>query len=96
MHVYTICAYAPAAGTIAEACEQTGLKIAQLHGDSARAAVWDLPHSLQVIYVMHVNASGQLQTPAPAELAQAAGGTLSRSVCSPSLLSSDVDATSSC
>lgn len=96
MHVYTICTYAPAVGTIAEACEQTGLKIAQLHGDSARAAVWDLPHSLQVIYVMHVNASGQLQTPAPAELAQAAGGTLSRSVCSPSLLSSDVNASSSC
>lgn len=89
--LYAICAYAPAAGTIAEACEQTGLNIAQLHGDSARAALWDLPQSLQVIYVMHVSASGRLQTPAPAELAQAAGRTLSRSVGGPSLLSSDVN-----
>ncbi len=68
------------AGTIADACSKAGLDIAQLHGDGARAAVWDLPEHLQVIYVMHVDASGRLQTPQPAQLAEAAGQQLSRFV----------------
>lgn len=63
---------------IADACSQAGLEIAQLHGEGARAAVWDLPESLQVIYVMHVDASGALQTPRPDQLAEAAGRQLSR------------------
>ncbi len=69
------CSYA---GTIADACSQAGLDIAQLHGDGARAAVWDLPEHLQVIYVMHVDSNGRLQTPQPAQLAEAAGQQLSR------------------
>ena len=67
------------AGTIAEACSQVGLDIAQLHGDGARSAVWSLPQSLQVIYVINVDAQGTLQTPMPAQLAESAGEHLHRS-----------------
>ena len=67
------------AGTIADACSQAGLDIAQLHGDAARAAVWDLPDCLQVIYVMHVDASGCLQTPPPAQRTEADRQKASRS-----------------
>ena len=67
------------AGTIAEACIQVGLEIAQLHGDGARSAVWSLPQSLQVIYVLNVDAQGSLQTPTPAQLAKSAGVHLHRS-----------------
>ena len=70
------------AGTIAEACSQAGLKIAQLHGDGARSAAWNLPHSLQVIYVINVDRHGNLQTPVPARPAEAAGKHLQRSVFS--------------
>ena len=70
------------AGTIAEACCQVGLEIAQLHGDGARLAVWDLPHSLQVIYVISVDAQGNQLTPMPAQLANLAGRHLPRSAIS--------------
>lgn len=70
------------AGTITEACSQVGLEIAQLHGDGARSAVWNLPRSLQVIYVISVDAQGNLRTPVPAQLAESSGGHLHRSATS--------------
>mmetsp|Transcript_25580 Transcript_25580/g.64562 ORF Transcript_25580/g.64562 Transcript_25580/m.64562 type:complete len:272 (+) Transcript_25580:126-941(+) len=53
------------ADTIAQRCAEAGIKVAQLHGDGARAALPGLPDSLKVIYVMHADASGAVQTPPP-------------------------------
>lgn len=41
------------------------MRIAQLHGDGARAALLHLPPHLAAIYVMHADPAGQLQTPPP-------------------------------
>lgn len=41
------------------------MRIAQLHGDGARAALPHLPPHLDAIYVMHADAGGNLQTPPP-------------------------------
>lgn len=54
------------AATIAAVCEAAGVRIAQLHGDGARAAALDLPHSLEVVYVMHAAPDGRIVTPLPA------------------------------
>jgi phosphoribosylanthranilate isomerase len=53
------------ADTIISVCQAAGIKIAQLHGDGARAALPHLPASLAVIYVMHADTNGILQTPIP-------------------------------
>ena len=57
------------ADTIARACEEAELDLAQLHGPGARDALLGLPRSLEVIYVMHADGSGCLQTPTPVEQA---------------------------
>lgn len=46
-------------------CAEAGVHIAQLHGDGARAALPHLPPHLAVIYVMHADPAGNLQTAAP-------------------------------
>lgn len=46
-------------------CEEAGVRIAQLHGDGARAALPHLPPHLAAVYVMHADPAGQLQTPPP-------------------------------
>lgn len=38
------------AATIAQRCQAAGLGIAQLHGDASRAALANIPDSLQVTY----------------------------------------------
>ena len=53
------------APTIARRCAAAGLKVAQLHGDGARAALAGLPADLSVVYVLHVNAAGEILTPPP-------------------------------
>ena len=46
-------------------CEAADVQIAQLHGDGARAAVAHLQSDLRVVYVMHAEKDGTLQTPLP-------------------------------
>lgn len=41
------------------------MRIAQLHGEGARAALPDLPADLAVIYVLHADKAGNVQTPLP-------------------------------
>ena len=53
------------ADTIARVCEAADVQIAQLHGDGARAAVAHLQSDLRVVYVMHAEKDGTLQTPLP-------------------------------
>jgi len=53
------------ANTIISVCQAANIKIAQLHGDGSRAALPQLPASLAVIYVMHADTNGILQTPIP-------------------------------
>ena len=50
------------AEAIAEVCEEVGIDIAQLHGDAARSAFESLPLDLRVIYVVHADSDGQVQT----------------------------------
>ncbi|CAG9465214.1 unnamed protein product [Pedinophyceae sp. YPF-701] len=52
---------------IAERCRAAGLRVAQLHGDNARAALNHLPPSdeLSIIYVIQVTPEGELMTPLP-------------------------------
>jgi phosphoribosylanthranilate isomerase len=66
------------ARTIAERCREAGIGVAQLHGDAAREAVARLPESVQVIYVMHADSDGVIQTMQPAQLAASLGQDLSR------------------
>ncbi|KAK9822225.1 hypothetical protein WJX81_001438 [Elliptochloris bilobata] len=51
--------------SIATACTDAGLDMAQLHGNGARAAYLALPPELPVVYVLHADAGGALQTPLP-------------------------------
>lgn len=46
-------------------CEEAGVRIAQLHGDGARAALAHLPAHLTAVYVMHADPAGHLQTAPP-------------------------------
>ncbi|KAJ7554398.1 hypothetical protein O6H91_06G138600 [Diphasiastrum complanatum] len=55
------------ATTIQAWCDAVGVSVAQLHGDGARAALFCLPMSLKVIYVLHVDKHGILQTHVPAQ-----------------------------
>ena len=41
------------------------MRIAQLHGDGARAALPHLPPHLAAVYVMHADKAGRLQTAPP-------------------------------
>lgn len=50
------------AGAITDICADVGIDIAQLHGDAARSAFEALPPDLSVIYVVHADSSGQVQT----------------------------------
>lgn len=61
------------AATIARRCDAAGLAFAQLHGDGARAALFDLPLALPVVYVLHATPKGAVQTPTPSQLAQTLG-----------------------
>lgn len=54
--------------------------MAQLHGDGARVALFDLPDRLDAIYVLHAQTDGSVQTPLPAALAAQHGKQLSRRV----------------
>ncbi|QDZ21654.1 phosphoribosylanthranilate isomerase [Chloropicon primus] len=51
------------------ACDEIGLETVQLHGDTPRESLKDLPARLSVFYVVH-SEGGRLITPLPAELAQ--------------------------
>lgn len=51
---------------IASICEAVGISYAQLHGDDARASFNELPGHLGVIYVVHADSNGTIQTPLPA------------------------------
>ncbi|KAL4452784.1 hypothetical protein ABPG75_008446 [Micractinium tetrahymenae] len=53
------------AATIERVCAETGVRIAQLHGDGARAAVPHLSPDLSVVYVLHADKAGNVQTPLP-------------------------------
>jgi len=61
------------AEAIASACAAARLDAAQLHGDGARAAFAALPADLPVLYVLHANAAGELQTPLPDPAGQRCG-----------------------
>lgn len=41
------------------------MRVAQLHGDGARAALPDLPAGLAVVYVLHADKAGNVQTALP-------------------------------
>lgn len=66
------------AQTIEDRCQEAGIGVAQLHGDAAREALGSLPDTLQVIYVMHADSDGVIQTLQPAQLAASLGHDLSR------------------
>jgi phosphoribosylanthranilate isomerase len=54
------------AAEIEDMCIAAGLGIAQLHGDGARSAwMQGLPETLKLIYVVHANKNGVIQTPFP-------------------------------
>lgn len=53
------------AATIERVCARAGVRIAQLHGDGARAALPSLPDGLAVVYVLHADKAGNVQTPLP-------------------------------
>ena len=53
------------AATIESICKLSGISIAQLHGNAARAALQHLSEDLAVIYVMHASNDGTLQTSLP-------------------------------
>lgn len=65
---------------IQDACGQSGIHVAQLHGPGARQALCQLPENLHVIYVMNSNDHGVIQTPSPAELAEQDEQVLTRHV----------------
>ena len=69
------------ADVIARKCEEAELDLAQLHGAGAREALPSLPRSLGVIYVLHADSSGQLQTAAPAADPASAGSGLDSQQC---------------
>lgn len=48
-----------------QVCEEADVRIAQLHGDGARAALPELHAGLRVVYVMHAEKDGTLCTPLP-------------------------------
>lgn len=66
------------AQTIEDRCQEAGIRVAQLHGDVAREALGSLPPTLQVIYVVHADSNGVIQTLQPAQLAASLGQHLSR------------------
>lgn len=55
---------------IHDACNSANIHVAQLHGSAARQALPQLTEDLHVVYVMHSNELGIIQTPTPAELAE--------------------------
>lgn len=61
-------------------CQESGISTAQLHGDGARASLFDLPSNLDCIYVMHAQSDGSIKTALPQQLAQQQGRDLARSV----------------
>ncbi len=63
---------------IQDACGESGIQVAQLHGSGARQALCQLPESLHVVYVMNSDDQGVIQTPTPAVLAEQTEQVLSR------------------
>lgn len=53
------------AETIASVCDAVGIGYAQLHGDGARQSFGQLPEHLRIIYVVHADSSGTIQTALP-------------------------------
>ena len=53
------------APTIAQVCKDCGVSIAQLHGDKARESLSELPSDIRVIYVVHADSDGIVQTKLP-------------------------------
>ncbi|EFN55247.1 hypothetical protein CHLNCDRAFT_11532, partial [Chlorella variabilis] len=53
------------AATIARVCEECEVRIAQLHGDGARAALEGLPPGLAAIWVLHADKAGRVQSALP-------------------------------
>lgn len=50
---------------IASVCDNVGIHYAQLHGDEARKSLTKLPEHLGIIYVVHADNSGTIQTTLP-------------------------------
>ena len=55
---------------IQDMCYTSKIQVAQLHGSAARQALPEISEDLHVVYVMHSNQQGSIQTPSPAELAE--------------------------
>ncbi|PSC74964.1 phosphoribosylanthranilate isomerase [Micractinium conductrix] len=53
------------AATIARVCAEAGVRVAQLHGEGARAALAQLPPDLAVVWVLHADKTGVVQSPLP-------------------------------
>ena len=53
------------AETIASVCDAVGIRYAQLHGDGARQSFAQLPEHLRIIYVVHADRGGTIQTALP-------------------------------
>ncbi|KAL4858962.1 N-(5'-phosphoribosyl)anthranilate isomerase 1 [Chlorella vulgaris] len=62
------------AATIASMCEESDVLIAQLHGDGARAALPALPTHLSVIWVLHADKAGRVQTALPPSPSSSSNG----------------------
>jgi hypothetical protein len=55
-------------------CEESDVLIAQLHGDGARAALPALPTHLSVIWVLHADKGGRVQTALPPSPSSSSNG----------------------
>lgn len=53
------------AEAISRICQDVGIRYAQLHGDVARKSFGSLPEHLKVIYVVHANRDGVIETELP-------------------------------
>lgn len=65
---------------IQDMCYTSKIQVAQLHGSAARQALPQISEDLHVVYVMHSNQQGSIQTPSPAELAEQTDQVLHRHV----------------
>ena len=63
---------------IQDACSASRIHVAQLHGTAAREALPQITEDLHVVYVMHSNDQGVLQTPSPAAMAEQTAQVLNR------------------
>lgn len=63
---------------IAAYCQAAEIEHVQLHGDDARLSLLQMPDGLQVVYVVHADQQGCIQTSTPAAMAAEQGRELLR------------------